>query len=118
MRTVIIKVDSKEAEYIERLDYERGFTKDVLQRIIESHMEDPDVINSPAFKAYQKQGAELDAQFSMAVAELEKKYIPEILKHHKTKWNLEYKTFCAIVKLRESNEKNRTIFRKAEQIIS
>ena len=45
MRTVIIKVDSKEAEYIERLDYERGFTKDVLQRIIESHMEDPDVIN-------------------------------------------------------------------------
>ena len=55
-------------------------------------MEDPDVINSPAFKAYQKQGAELDAQFSMAVAELEKKYIPEILKHHKTKWNLEYKT--------------------------
>ena len=52
MRTVIIKVDSKEAEYIERLDYERGFTKDVLQRIIESHMEDPDVINSPAFKAY------------------------------------------------------------------
>lgn len=28
MRTVIIKVDSKEAEYIERLDYERGFTKD------------------------------------------------------------------------------------------
>ena len=28
----------------------------------------------------------------MAVAELEKKYIPEILKHHKTKWNLEYKT--------------------------
>ena len=92
MRTVIIKVDSKEAEYIERLDYERGFTKDVLQRIIESHMEDPDVINSPAFKAYQKQGAELDAQYSMAVAELEKKYIPEILKHHKTKWNLEYKT--------------------------
>ena len=74
MRTVIIKVDSKEAEYIERLDYERGFTKDVLQRIIEAHMEDPDVINSPAFKAYQK------------------KYIPEILKHHKIKWNLEYKT--------------------------
>ena len=55
MRTVIIKVDSKEAEYIERLDYERGFTKDVLQRIIESHMEDPYLMNSPAFKAYQKQ---------------------------------------------------------------
>lgn len=31
MRTVIIKVDSKEAEYIERLDYERGFTKDLVE---------------------------------------------------------------------------------------
>lgn len=92
MRTVIIKVDSKEAEYIERLDYERGFAKDVLQRIIESHPDDAGIVNGEAFKAYQKQGVELDAQFKMAVAELEKKYIPEILKHHKTKWNLEYKT--------------------------
>lgn len=92
MRTIVINVDAKDSGYVERLDYERGFTKDVLQRIIESHMEDPDVINSPAFKAYQKQGAELDAQFSMAVAELEKKYIPENLKQHKIKWNLGYKT--------------------------
>lgn len=61
MRTIVINVDAKESGYVERLDYERGFTKDVLQRIIEAHMEDPDVINSPAFKAYQKQGAELDA---------------------------------------------------------
>ena len=79
MRTVIIKVDSKEAEYIERLDYERGFTKDVLQRIIESHMDDPGVVNSETFKAYQKQGVELDAQFKMAVTELEQKYIPDTL---------------------------------------
>lgn len=92
MRTIVINVDAKDSGYVERLDYERGFTKDVLQRIIEAHMEDPDVINSPAFKAYQKQGAELDAQFSMAVAELEKKYIPENLKQHKIKWNLGYKT--------------------------
>lgn len=92
MRTVIIKVDSKEAEYIERLDYERGFTKDVLQRIIESHMDDPGVVNSETFKAYQKQGVELDAQFKMAVTELERKYVPDTLKGHKIRWNLEYRT--------------------------
>ena len=76
MRTVIIKVDSKEAEYIERLDYERGFTKDVLQRIIESHMDDPGVVNSETFKAYQKQGVELDAQFKMAVIVEDEKVAP------------------------------------------
>lgn len=92
MRTLIIKVDSKEAEYIERLDYERGFTKDVLQRIIESHPDDAGIVNGEAFKAYQKQGVELDAQFKMAVTELEQKYIPDTLKGHKIRWNLEYKT--------------------------
>ena len=53
MRTVIIKVDSKEAEYIERLDYERGFAKDVLQRIIESHMEDPDAVSYTHLRAHE-----------------------------------------------------------------
>ena len=38
MRTIVINVDAKESGYVERLDYERGFTKDVLQRIIEAHM--------------------------------------------------------------------------------
>ena len=92
MRTLIIKVDSKEAEYIERLDYERGFTKDVLQRIIESHPDDAGIVNGEAFKAYQKQGVELDAQFKMAVTELEQKYIPAALKGYKIRWNLEYRT--------------------------
>lgn len=92
MKTVIINVDKKETEYIERLDYERGFTKDVLQRIIESHMDDPGIVSSEAFKMYQKQGVELDTQFRLAVAELERKYIPDKLKGHKIKWNLEYRT--------------------------
>ena len=34
MRTIVINVDAKDSGYVERLDYERGFTKDVLQRII------------------------------------------------------------------------------------
>ena len=55
MRTVIIKVDSKEAEYIERLDYERGFAKDVLQRIIESHRDDAGMGKGEAFKACRRQ---------------------------------------------------------------
>lgn len=92
MKTIIIGVDKKDVEYIERLDYERGFAKDVLQRIIESHMDDPGIVGSEAFKTYQKQGVELDTQFRLAVAELERNYIPDKLKGHKIKWNLEYRT--------------------------
>ena len=54
MRKIIIEIEREKAEYIERLNFELGFAKDVIQRIIESHQNDPDVINSEAFKAYQK----------------------------------------------------------------
>ena len=60
MRKIIVEIEREKAEYIERLNFELGFAKDVIQRIIESHPNDPDVINSEAFKAYQKKGAELE----------------------------------------------------------
>lgn len=61
MRKIIVEIEREKAEYIERLNFELGFAKDVIQRIIESHPNDPDIINSDAFKAYQKKGAELEA---------------------------------------------------------
>ena len=57
MRKIIVEIEREKAEYIERLNFELGFAKDVIQRIIESHPNDPDVINSEAFKAYQKKKA-------------------------------------------------------------
>ncbi|MFQ7764198.1 MAG: hypothetical protein ACLRH0_07180 [Blautia wexlerae] len=54
MRKIIVEIEREKAEYIERLNFELGFAKDVIQRIIESHPNDPDIINSDAFKAYQK----------------------------------------------------------------
>lgn len=88
MKKIIVNIDKEKALYLERINYELGFVKDVIQRIIESHPNDPDVINGPAFKIYQKQGAELQAEYSMAAAEIEKQYIPEILKSHKYNWSI------------------------------
>lgn len=62
MRKIIVEIEREKAEYIERLNFELGFAKDVIQRIIESHQNDSDIINSDAFKAYQKKGAELEAE--------------------------------------------------------
>ena len=46
MRKIIVEIEREKAEYIERLNFELGFAKDVIQRIIESHPNDPDIINS------------------------------------------------------------------------
>ena len=83
MRKIIVEIEREKAEYIERLNFELGFAKDVIQRIIESHPNDPDVINSEAFKAYQKK-----AEYKLAVQEIEKLYIPGAIKKHKYNWML------------------------------
>ena len=90
MKKIIIEVDKKDSEYLERLNFELGFAKDVLQRIIEAHPDDPTVIGSAAFTAYQKSGAGLEAEYKIASAHLEKKYIPENLKGHRYSWNLPF----------------------------
>lgn len=88
MRKIIIEIDKKDAEYLERLNFELGFAKDVIQRILESHSNDPEMIKSKAFAAYQKKGAELEAEYKTASASLEQKYIPEKLRGHKCSWIL------------------------------
>lgn len=92
MRKIIVEVDKKDSEYLERLNYELGFTKDVVQRIIESHPDEANVIKSESFTAYQKKGAELEAEYKTASAELEKKYVPDELKGHRYSWMLYFNT--------------------------
>lgn len=92
MKTIAVNVDRKDTEYIERLDYERSFAKDVIQRIIESHRDDESIIESAAFKKYQQRGIEAEAEFKCAMQEIEEKYIPAFLKDHKYAWTLTYFT--------------------------
>lgn len=87
-RQIRVNVDPEQANYLERLNYELGFTKDIIQRMIEGHMGDADFINSEAFKAYQKQGSELNAEYNLAANEIEKAYVPAPLIEggHQYKW--------------------------------
>lgn len=88
MRELIVPIDRKKAAYLERINYELNFTKDVIQRLIESHPNDPEIISGETFKHYQKQGAELQTEYAIAATELEKEYIPEVLKGHKYNWSI------------------------------
>lgn len=88
MRKIIVKIGHEAANYIERINYELNFTKDIIQRLIEAHPNDSDLFNGTAFKTYQKQGAELQAEYAIACAEIEDKYVPETLKGHQISWNI------------------------------
>lgn len=88
MREIIVNIDKKKAEYLERVNYELSFTKDIIQRIIESHPNDPEIINGTAFRHYQKQGAELQAEYNIAASEIENLYIPKELIGHRYSWNI------------------------------
>lgn len=92
MRKLMVKVPKEKVNYIERLDYERCFIKDVIQRIIESHPDDPGIIKSETFRMYQKEGMELEAEYKNAVSMIERTYVPQKLHGHKYSWNLAYDT--------------------------
>lgn len=86
MRKIIVKINRKKAEYLERLNYELNFAKDIVQRLIEAHPNDADIVNGETFKHYQRHGAELQAEYNIAAAETEKEYIPEGVREHKYSW--------------------------------
>lgn len=88
MKTITVNVDKEKAVYLERINFELNFTKDVIQRMIESHPNDPDFVKGDSFKAYQKHGAELQAEYAIAASEIEKVYIPAALKGHKYAWSI------------------------------
>lgn len=88
MRRIIVKIDREKALELEKINYELGFTKDIIQRLIEAHPNDPDLINGDTLKIYHKQGAELQAAYSIAAGEMERLYIPKYLDGHKYTWNI------------------------------
>lgn len=88
MRKIVVKVDKQKAECLERLNYELNFTKDIIQRLIEGHPNDPAIIEGGTFKAYQKQGAELQAEYNLVASEIEKECLPEAIRSHKYNWTI------------------------------
>lgn len=88
MRRIIVKIDRDKAVELERANFELSFTKDIIQRVIEAHPNDPELINGEALQIYNRQGVELQRKYSLLAAAMEREYIPEYLKGHKYTWNV------------------------------
>lgn len=63
MRKIIVKVDKEKATELERVNFELNFVKDIVQRVIESHPSDLELINGDTLMSYNKRGAELQRKY-------------------------------------------------------
>lgn len=92
MRTIKIDVNHELVDYIQRLHFEVEQRKDIIQRLIEAHANDTDatVLTSSAFKAYSAELSDFVAEYELAKQELENKFVPQFLKEHQIRWNLDF----------------------------
>lgn len=65
---------------------ELNFVKDIVQRVIESHPSDLELINGDTLMSYNKRGAELQRKYAALANEMAKEYIPEYLEGHQYSW--------------------------------
>lgn len=86
MRKIIVKVDKEKATELERVNFELNFVKDIVQRVIESHPNDLELINGDTLMSYTKRGVELQREYATLASEMEHKYVPECLKGHQYSW--------------------------------
>lgn len=86
MRKIIVKIDTEKATELERLNFELNFVKDIIQRVIESHPNDLELINGDTLTSYNKRGAELQRAYANLASEVEKTYLPKYLEGHQYTW--------------------------------
>ena len=80
------KREQNGAAELERVNFELNFVKDIVQRVIESHPSDLELINGDTLMSYNKRGAELQRKYAALANEMEKEYIPECLEGHQYSW--------------------------------
>ena len=72
MRKIIVKVDKEKATELERVNFELNFVKDIVQRVIESHPSDLELINGDTLMSYNTRGAELQRKYAALANEMAK----------------------------------------------
>ena len=82
----IVKVEESVRDYVESLDYEFSSRRDAVAFMISNNMD----ITTEAFKSYQREMTEYNAQFTQAKGELEKKYVLPVTNGKACRWSLNY----------------------------
>lgn len=94
MRKIEIKIKQEVIDYLQRLHFEVEARKDIIQRIIEAHAydENTDILDSKAFKKYDRELSEMKAEYELAKQEVTKEYVPDEFKGANIIWNIDFQT--------------------------
>ncbi len=94
MKTMKVQVNEDVVNDIQLKDVEAQMSKEVIVQIIESHKfeEDTSFMESPVFKAYQKDSADKQIAFEKAKNDMAESNIPAHLRDSVKEWNLNYFT--------------------------
>ena len=94
MKTIVIEVDQKDINEIQRAGFEVDGRRGVIDRYLEKHMNDTDssAIDSKPFNHFMSLLCEAEAHYELAKQQIEKTYIPAIFKDHNATWNLDFNT--------------------------
>lgn len=93
MLKIIFYIPEDQVAYVQRFGYELEGRQRIVQEIITTNSFNPGVLEGEAFKKYHDMYQESVVGFSIAKAEIEKTYVPDILKESPngtTTWNLDY----------------------------
>lgn len=92
MNTIEITINNETVDYMERLSYEVEGAKRVIKELISDNDLNPIILEGEIFKKYNERYEEKFAAFEIAKQQLERDYIPEVLKSINTRWNLDFGT--------------------------
>ena len=99
MRKIIVKVDKEKATELERVNFELNFVKDIVQRVIESHPSDLELINGDTLMSYNKRGAELQRKYAALANEMEGHQYSWIIPNNSDEMTITIKCNCEIPEL-------------------
>lgn len=92
MRTLEIKVPEEKVNKLQRYHAEVDARMTLINRIMETHKDDPSFLDSSIFKRYHDEYVELSTCFDEAKNIISSECIPAYLAPHKINWTLDYAT--------------------------
>lgn len=92
MKKIQINIPEDIVNKIQRNHSEVDSRMLLIDRLMDTHKDTPDFIDSPIFKRYHDEFVEFSTEFDMRKQELTKNYIPEYLLEHQINWSLDYDT--------------------------
>lgn len=95
MANIVIEMEKEDCENLERIHMMYNYNKDVIQRIMETNIDNSNILESETFKEYDRRASERFAELELMKQEIERKYVPETISKLNYSWFVDFAS-CTI----------------------